>query len=90
MKVFVIISSDGIIKNSDFNVKNWLVKVDVIKDLLGILAIVNVNVINHVTGQYLDYVNCKCRKNLISKLLEECSENIEIIMEKYPILVQYA
>ena len=27
--------------------------------------------------QYLDYNNCKCRKELISKLVEECSENIE-------------
>ena len=27
-------------------------------------------------GQYLDYKNCKCRKELISKLFEECSENI--------------
>ena len=28
-------------------------------------------------GQYLDFENCKCRKNLISKLVEECSENID-------------
>ena len=28
-------------------------------------------------GQYLDYKNCKCRKELISKLVEECSENID-------------
>ena len=33
--------------------------------------------INHVTGQNLDYKNCKCRKELISKLVEECSENID-------------
>ena len=26
--------------------------------------------------QYLDYESCKCRKELISKLVEECSENI--------------
>ena len=28
-------------------------------------------------GKYLDYVNCKCRKRLIDKLVEECSENID-------------
>ena len=28
-------------------------------------------------GEYLDYENCKCRKKLIDKLIEECKENIE-------------
>ena len=28
-------------------------------------------------GEYLDYSNCKCRKRLIDKLVEECTENIE-------------
>ena len=27
-------------------------------------------------GQYLDYENSKCRKRLIDKLVEECSEDI--------------
>ena len=27
-------------------------------------------------GEYLDYGNCKCRKKLIDKLVEECTENI--------------
>ena len=27
-------------------------------------------------GEYLDYLNCKCRKKLIDKLIEECIENI--------------
>ena len=27
-------------------------------------------------GDYLDCKNCKCRKRLIDKLVEECSENI--------------
>ena len=26
--------------------------------------------------QYLDYKNCNCRKELISKLVEKCSKNI--------------
>ena len=29
------------------------------------------------TGEYLDYKNCKCRKRVIDKLSEECSENID-------------
>ena len=28
-------------------------------------------------GDYLDYENCKCRKRLADKLVEECSENID-------------
>ena len=28
-------------------------------------------------GEYLDYKNCKCRKKIINKLIEECSENID-------------
>ena len=28
-------------------------------------------------GQYLHYKNCKRRKELISKFVEECSENID-------------
>ena len=28
-------------------------------------------------GEYLDYENCKCRKRLADKLVEECSENID-------------
>ena len=28
-------------------------------------------------GEYLDYENCKCRKRLVDKLIEECNENIE-------------
>ena len=28
-------------------------------------------------GEYIDYSNCKCRKKLVDKLTEECTENIE-------------
>ena len=46
----------------------------------------------------LDYKNCKCRKRLIDKLVEECSENADgnkviyngtLNVDKYAILVQY-
>ena len=44
--MFVIIKNDGMKINADVNAKNT--KEYVIKDLIGILAIFNVNVINHV------------------------------------------
>ena len=28
-------------------------------------------------GEYLEYKNCKCKKRIIDKLVEECSENID-------------
>ena len=30
-----------------------------------------------VVGEYLDYENYKCRKKLVDKLVEECSEKID-------------
>ena len=26
-------------------------------------------------GEYLDYANCRCRKRLVDKLVEKCTEN---------------
>ena len=46
MQVFVTINSVRIVINVDANVKNLLIKIYVIKDMLGILVIVNVNAIN--------------------------------------------
>ena len=28
-------------------------------------------------GEYLDYESCKCRKKLVDKLVEECTETVE-------------
>ena len=28
-------------------------------------------------GEYLDYENCKCRKKLVDKLVDECNETIK-------------
>ena len=28
-------------------------------------------------GEYLDYENCKCRKRLVDKLVDECGENVD-------------
>ena len=48
MQVFVITINVGIKINADANMKNWLIKAYVIKDLFGILVIVRVSVINHM------------------------------------------
>ena len=28
-------------------------------------------------GKYLDYENCKCRKKIVDKLVEECNDNVD-------------
>ena len=45
--MFVMINNFGEKINAGVNVKNGLIKAVVIKDLFGILVIVNVSVINH-------------------------------------------
>ena len=47
MQKFVIINNDGIMINVGVNLKNSLIKEDLIKILIGILVTVNVSVINH-------------------------------------------
>ena len=47
-QVFAIINKDWMKINTDVNADNWLTKECVIKDLIGILSIVNENAINHV------------------------------------------
>ena len=67
--------------NAGVNVKNWLIKVYVIRDIFGILVFVNVNAVNH--KQYLDYENCKFTAKLADKLVEECTyynEEVKIIL----------
>ena len=65
--------------NANVNAKNFLTKEYVINDLFGIQAIVHVNMINHaMLENILDYENCKCRKRLIDKVVQECSENINL------------
>ena len=47
MQKFVIINNDGIMINVGVNLKNSLIKEDLIKILIGILVTVNASVINH-------------------------------------------
>ena len=75
MQVFATINKGGLKINAGVNANNWLIKELVIKDLFGIQVIACVNVINHVIlCVYLDYDNWKCRKKLMDRLVEECTE----------------
>ena len=31
------------------------------------------------TGEYLDYSNCKCKKKVYDKLIDECTENTDVV-----------
>ena len=64
MRAFVIVNNVGMMINVDANVKNWLIKVCVVKDMLEILVIVSVNVINHTML-------------MADKLVEEWNENTD-------------
>ena len=74
--IFVIIHNVGIKINTDVNAKS------VIKDLFGILIIASMNVIKHDVGEYTDYENCNCRKQLVDKLIDECAETVEVKLAK--------
>ena len=49
----------------------------VAKDLFGVLVIECECNKSYDVGKYLDHENCKCRKKLVDKLIEECAENID-------------
>ena len=48
-----------------------------IKDLFGIVVIECECDKACDVGEYLDYENCKCRKKLVDKLVDECTETTE-------------
>ena len=65
-------------------------KVYVIKILSGILVIVNECNKPCNISEYLDYKNCKCKKRLVNKLVEECNETIDevkLTLEKMKIAI---
>ena len=48
------------------------------KDLFGILVIVKCECDKSCdVDEYFDYENCKCRKRIVNKLIEECTETVE-------------
>ena len=80
IQVFVIINNVGTMINAKVNAKNSLIMKDVIKDLFGILVIVNVNVISYVMLKNIQIIKIvNAEKKLVDGLVEECSENVEIL-----------
>ena len=78
MQVFVIINNVGMMVNVDANIKNWFDK-DVC-DRRYIWTLSNYECEYDKScdvGECLDYKNCKCRKKLVDKLVEECNEIVE-------------
>ena len=82
MAVLLIINNVGISINAGVSVKNWLIKVYVIKDVFEILVVMSEFDKSCDIDEYLHYENCICRKKLVDKLIEcsstdECNENVE-------------
>ena len=64
--------------NAGVNVKNSLTKEYVDKGFIWSLSNCKCECDKSCdVGEYLDYENCKCRKKLVDKLVEECTENID-------------
>ena len=63
--------------NAGVNAKNWLIMV---RDKESIWKPSNCECECDKScdvGEYLDYENCKCKKILVDKLVEECTGNID-------------
>ena len=76
-ELFVIINNIGMEINVDVNVKNQLIKMYAIKDLFGILVIVNASAINLVISVNIQIIETvSVEKKLVDPLVEECTENI--------------
>ena len=55
-----------------------MIKECVIKDLFGIPSNCECECDKACdVAEYLDYESCKCRKNLVDKLVDECAETVE-------------
>ena len=78
---FVIINNVGMMINAGVNAKNWLIKAHAIKDLFAFVCNPSDCECECYKScdfsKYLDYKSCKCKKRLVDKLAEECTENIE-------------
>ena len=76
MQGFVMIYNVRIMINADVNAKNWLtIRCD--DEFIWNPSICKCECDKSCdVGEYLDYANCKCRKRLIYKLVEESSGDI--------------
>ena len=78
MQFFVIINNIRIKINADVNAKNQLSKGVCDKRFICNPSNCECECEKSCDiGEYLDYENCKCRKRLIDKLVDECTETVE-------------
>ena len=63
MQAFVIINNAGMMINAGMNAKYLLTKGYMMMDIFGILVIVNVNAINHVTLENIQIMKENLGKN---------------------------
>ena len=79
MQVLVIINNVGTKINVDANVKNGLEKEDAIKNLYGILVIVNMSVTNHVMLEDIQVMKTVNTEN--NQLISQSKNVVKILMK---------
>ena len=79
MQMFLIINNVEIKINADVNVKNQLTNEYVVKNLFGILLIVNVSVINHITQENIQTIKIVSAEK--SQLKNQLKNVVTILME---------
>ena len=73
--MFVIINNIGIKTNADVNAKNGIDKGVCNKGFIWNPSNCKCECDKACdVGEYIDYENCKCRKKIVDKLVEECTE----------------
>ena len=78
MQLFVIISNIGIKNKCGCECKEWIDKGVCDKRFIWDPSNCECECDKVCgVGEYLDYKNCKCRKKLIDKLVDECTETVE-------------
>ena len=78
IKLFVIVNNDGIKINVDVNVKKLIDKGVCDKEYIWNPSNCECKCDKSCNiGEYLDYSDCKCRKKLVDKLIDECNETTE-------------
>ena len=80
MQAFVMINKDGMKINAYVNAKNGLTKEYMIRDLFGILAIVNVNVINDVILENIQIIKTATVEK--SQLINWLKNVMKLLMRK--------
>ena len=86
MQVFVIINRNGMKVNANLNVRNSLTKEFVIKDLIGIIEIVNVNMINHVILENIQIVKTVGVEK--GSLINQLKNVLKILMKRNSIQIK--